>query len=99
MADRPQCQHYVRVNSKRTAPLLLCTQNASKLWLQMQDFREILVRQSLKEKKEALLTFLNGRGTFVSGAPRVPGMMESRSFTVTWCYRFFLALDSFGVAR
>ena len=65
MADRPQCQHYVCVNSKRTAQLLLCTQNASKLGAISGLLREIGAA-SLKEKqREALLTFLSGRDTFV----------------------------------
>ena len=65
MADRPQCQHYVCVNSKRTAQLLLCQQPMATDAAISEVLREIGVA-SLKEKqREALLTFLSGRDTFV----------------------------------
>ena len=68
MADRPQCQHYVCVNSKRTAQLLLYTQNAASYGYNAvisEVLREI-GSASLKEKqREAPLTFQSGRDTFV----------------------------------
>ena len=82
MADRPQCQHYVCVNSKRTAQLLLCTQNAS--------------AASLKEKqREALLTFLSGRDTFVV----LPTGYDGKSLIYAMLPLVYLAIDSFGVAH
>ena len=95
MADRPQCQHYVCVNSKRTAQLLLCTQNAASYGYRCSDFREIGAA-SLKEKqREALLTFLSGRDTFVV----LPTGYDGKSLIYAMLPLVYLAIDSFGVAR
>ena len=95
MADRPQCQHYVCVNSKRTAQLLLCTQNASKLWLQMQRFQRDWCGKSEGETKETLLTFLSGRDTFVV----LPTGYDGKSLIYAMLPLVYLAIDSFGVAH